>query len=255
MKYINRKCINELVSNTEVVKAIALAIYVKQNTKSSTMKMCTINRLHELTHLHADTLRKRISVLRAKGLIEELENKSTIFKSLASSSSKFNIKFDFSIFKTVQDIEYALYAMIFIEKLRHREYIQKTLEEIKSVKKMTNKKDAEKFKKKLKNFIKLFYKYRPRTNKPITDEEFVENGISYDTIAKSLGVSRGKSIKIIEFAERHGLISITKRIKSIYIEGIGFAAKFLDKTNYTYYTNNRAYKVMANIYSINKTAI
>lgn len=145
--------------------------------------------------------------LKEFGLIETTENNTTTFKTLKSSNDRLNVLFDFTKFNTVSELEYALYAIILIEKIRNKEYIKKELERLKKLPKPKDSKESTKVKKEYKKFKKIFYKHKMPSGKPITDEKYDEYGISLSTITKLLGVAREKAHKIVEFAIRHNLIT------------------------------------------------
>ena len=52
-----------MYKNKSVTKALALAIFVKNRIKSSTIQDFSYNKLHLLTGLHINTLKKRLDVL------------------------------------------------------------------------------------------------------------------------------------------------------------------------------------------------
>lgn len=252
MKKINRKLIKTIPQNPQLARALALAIYIKLNVTSSSIKECTTNKIHSLTGLHANTIKKRLMTLKEFGLIETTENNTTTFKTLKSSNDRLNVLFDFTKFNTVSELEYALYAIILIEKIRNKEYIKKELERLKKLPKPKDSKESTKVKKEYKKFKKIFYKHKMPSEKPITDEKYDEYGISLSTITKLLGVAREKAHKIVKFAIRHNLITKKKRVEQIFIYGIGRASKFWDEKhkNYTFCTKNNAYKVHANVYHL-----
>ena len=64
MKKINRKLIKTIPQNPQLARAIALAIYIKLNVTSSSIKECTTNKIHSLTGLHANTIKKRLITLK-----------------------------------------------------------------------------------------------------------------------------------------------------------------------------------------------
>ena len=89
--------------------------------------------------------------------------------------------------------------------------------------------------------ISRFYGYG---NKP-----YVENGLSYDGIAKKLGVSRKTAVKVVKSCVEDGLLTKTRNFEQIFHKGK--VAKGKERYGFfTFSTKNNAYIVHANTYSL-----
>lgn len=245
MNKIHFKFIEQMLNDGDVVKALALAIYVKMNTVSSTVNRCTVNKLHELTSLHSSTIKKRMKTLLDMELIMCDQNNNVTFLSLQSSSNRRNVIFDFTKFKSVSELEYALYSLLLKDILSKKEYVKKEIDEIKNLKKPTSESESKRNKKRIKDLRRLLSKYKRPTIKSITDEEYKEYGISYDTLSRKLGICRQKTVEIVNFALKHGLITKEKRVEQVYIKNANLLHR-LPKGCFC--TKNNFYRVFANVY-------
>ena len=63
MKSIRRNIFYCIYNDRNIVKALALAVFVKNMVKSSSIPNFTIDKLHKLTGLHATTIKKRLKTL------------------------------------------------------------------------------------------------------------------------------------------------------------------------------------------------
>ena len=235
MNKIHFKFIEQMLKDGDVVKALALAIYVKMNAVSSTVNRCTVNKLHELTSLHSNTIKKRMKTLLEMELIRCDQNNNVTFITLQSSCKKKNVLFDFSKYKSVSELEYALYSLLLKDILRKKEYMKKEIDEIKNIETPANASESRSIKSRIKKLRKNIYKHRNTTGLSITEEEYKEYGISYDTIAKKLGVCRQKAVELVKFALKYCLITKEKRVEQMYMKDVGICSIFVFPDYYTFF--------------------
>ena len=98
---------------------------------------------------------------------------------------------------------------------------------------------------------KNLYKHKSPTGLSITEEEYKEYGISYDTIARKLGVCRQKAVEIVKFALKYCLITKEKRVEQMYMKDVGICSIFVFPDGLPkgfFCTKDNIYKVFANIY-------
>lgn len=224
-------------SNEEVLKAVALSIFIKKLVVSSTINNYTLNKLHTLTKLSYSTLRKRLKTLRNLGYIryEGKNNNHLVFVSLKSSNNHKNIDLSKCNFSTIKTIEKSLLALFFINIQKQKDFVKHTIQTA-----FNPKNNQFKEMKKAKKLCKR-YGY---TN------EYKEFGLSYKTISKRLGVSLQKAFNIVKFAIVNNMVVKYNNIKQFHLKGIGLAQKYYHFNDVTFYTKNNAYKVEANRYSI-----
>lgn len=241
---IRRKLLNQMYRNPQMRKAIAFSIFVKSKTKSSTVHHWSVNKLHEITGVSAGAIRKRLAILRELELIEEVGKKKRclVFLSLKSHTSHRNSFVPTIIFNSnknlkknayaqeVKNIEKLLSVAIVIEIQKHKEYAKQMIQQSKHPKNLETLKEAKK-----------------ACNHFGYGDTFHDNGISYNCIAKELGVSLKTAFDTIKFAiEKEILLKIRNTEKRIF-SSINYIQDII-KTNYTYIKNNIIYKVYANSY-------
>lgn len=238
MKLITKKLRNELLKGQDYARAIAFSILVKQMTVSSTVKGYTINKLHEMTGIHANTIQKHLLTLARLNLIDEQPNGCIVFKSLSSKTASRNMPpLDFDRFHTLHDIEYALYTVVIMDIIQQKEYVKEKLDIRYDPEKNDNFENARKF-------CRRYHYTRP----------YQENGLSYEGFAAKAHISKGKAEAIIKFAVKHHFIEKHNRQIQIPVWGIGKdvvnKTAFLETIGATFCTNNNVYKIYANTYTI-----
>lgn len=238
MKYITKKLKNDMQSDKLLVKAMAFSILVKKRTISSTVKNCTINKLHELTGLHANTIKRYMLKLFEFNLITEQPNGTVLFKSLKHHSDSGNMPpLDFYRFDNVTDITHALYVVLLMEEIRRKEYVKELIRVAYNPQKGEDFKAARK---------KCREKHYPN--------EYKENGISYKGFAKRIGVSVETAQTIIKFGEEHHIIEKHCRQIQVHIWGLSNKVNnieaFKEAIGATFCTKHNVYKVYANTYTI-----
>lgn len=241
---IRRKLLNQMYRNPQMRKAIAFSIFVKSKTKSSTVHHWSMNKLHEITGVSVGAIRKRLTILRELGLVEEVGKKKRclVFLSLKSHTSHRNAFVPTIIFNSnknlkknayaqeVKNIEKLLSVAIVIEIQKHKEYAKQMIQQSKHPKNLETLKEAKK-----------------ACNRFGYGDTFHDNGISYKHIAKELGVSLKTAFDIIKFAVEKEILSKIRNTEKRIFSSINYIQDII-KTNYTYIQNNIIYKVYANSY-------
>lgn len=238
MKYITRKLRDDMKCDKMLVKAMAFSILVKQRTTSSTIKNCTNNKLHNLTGLHANTIKQYMLKLAEFNLITEQPNGTVVFKTLSHHSQSGNMPpLDFDKFSNVTDITYALYLVLLMEEIKNKEYVKNLIRIANNPSKGENFKAARK---------KCREKHYPN--------QYTENGISYEGYSKRIGVCKETAQTIIQFGIEHRIIE--KHCRQIQVPIWGLSKKvpnidaFKETFGITFCTKHNAYKVLANTYTI-----
>lgn len=239
MKSLNYRLYDEITKGMDYARAIAFSILVKQHDLvSSTVKGCTVNKLHEMTGLHPNTIKKHLLKLAEIKLIDELPNGSIVFKSLSNKHENRNMPpIDFDHFKTLTEIEYAVYTVAIMERLKRMKY---TEEKCKARFNPTKGDDFEAARK---------YCRKHNITKP-----FQNNGLSYDGIAGVLNISSGTAESVIKFAVKHNFLEKHNRQIQLPVWRVGKTipnkAVFLETVGAHFCTKHNVYKVLANAYTI-----
>lgn len=241
MKNLSRKFFNENISNSKVLKALELFLFVKVHYQSSTIKYFSYKHLSEVTGLCFTTLKKRMAILRELELIEFVgKNKNhLLFKSLRGKKSNINIEaLDFSSIKTIED---GLRALFLVQIQVRKEYIKQLLLKYKNPSKGEDYKEIR----------------REVRKRGLMDTQFKDYGISYKYIAKKLKIGFNKVSKLIECAEKIGLLIKEKHSNLVYdakCDGVNgyYAFEFVPESNKKgkFATNRGIYSVEANTYHL-----
>lgn len=223
-------------------KSLALLLFVRmyQNTNSRDAKDYTVNKLHKITHIHAETIKKRISFLEDMGLIGYSERKQIVFLKARAHNPIHNTTITIPNNSNIKDIEKIILAVRLQMKIRQKEYLRNVLsiarEGFTSDGKPARLETIKRAKKWLREHCNIDWHKRG----------FVDYGWSYKAIAKYLGVSIKQVCEILKFAIRENFI--VKHTHSMYKR---ITSKFeIDYIQHTFLLNNYSYKVYSNTYSL-----
>lgn len=231
-KAIRRSFIYQLYKNQDLRKAFALALYIKLNFVSSDVSHYSLNKLHKLTGLHYQTLKKRLETLRKYNLIK-FNGDSLVFCKMSSKSDLRNDFVFIDDFSSVKAIEDALLAWLFVKIQQNKDFAKHTIQSVHDPKDIQEMKKARR--------ICRRYGY---------GNEYVEYGLSYNGIAKRIGVSVKKAVGIVKYAVSIGIVTKVKNYIQRFIQNAKMFEKFGENVNLTFFTDNNAYKILANTYTL-----
>ena len=235
MKSIRRNIFYCIYNDKNIVKALALAVFVKHRIKSSTITNFTIDKLHKLTGLHATTIKKRLKTLKELGLISRTGNNEEhlVFNSISSHNKFRNVDISKAIFDTIKDIEKSLLTFIVVEIQKRKNFVKQILN---LVQKARNYKEGKAARRKCRVFG--------------LQGEYKEYGISYKRIAKEMCVSVAKAVSIIRYAVENQFLNKTHNQKQVFCLGVASMAKYELNIGGTFYTKDNIYKIYANTYTL-----
>jgi len=222
-----------MFSNKELLKAIAMFLLIRKRLGSNILKDYSINKLVNLLGAHARTIKKRMHVLSQYGLVTIVE-KTLILRSVVSKHAKRNVKLGerYMEYSTLKNVEYSLQAMLAKELQNKKDFAKRTIRNAHGAS----------------HDYKVVKAARDAARKFGYGFEYVENGLSYKTIAKKLGVCVKTAVKIIKFAEMRKILKKTTHFVSTFIPNA--KPNLLEGLGYTFFTKNYGYKVGANTYSV-----
>ena len=251
MKSIRKKIHYAMMGRKDVVKAIALSLFIKDTIYSSTIKDFSYYKLSAMTGLHPTTLRKRVSLLKSMGLVSFVgaRGQHLCFASLSSTGRHRNIYIGYASAydkskrltnkEKIERIENFLFASFVIEIQKRKDFAKQVirssidghiLQEVKSSRRICK-----------------HYGY---------GREYIELGISLRRIAKEMGVCVKTAINVIRWCVRERLFKVTRNQIQVYHKGIGFMAKHLgDEANFTFCTKDNEYYILANTYTLFSRAL
>lgn len=227
-------------------KALAMLVWMKvyEQEHPDTPKDYTINELHNITGLHFETVKKRLLTLEKMGMLGYSERKfHYTFTRVKARNKKKNISITTNNNMTVKQVEKSILAARLQMKLRQKEYLRNVFS-IARTGYDTNG-NAVKLDK-----VKRARKYlREHCIADYKKTDFTDNGWSYKSIAKYLGVSIKTAFDIIKDAISNNFF--VKHTRSV-------CKKIISKLD-TYYIDHTfvfhgyMYKVYANTYTTNQS--
>ena len=242
IKNIRIDLLEAMSGNLVLVKAVAMAIFVKNRLRDPRIRNYTPNRLRDLIKRyqsppHHNTVRKYVNELLRMELAY-MDGCDLVLCSLSDRRGRYNISLKDTSELTIPELENLLLAAKVVLIVKRKEYAKRTIEAAYNPK--VSKDAREEFKKARQTCRKYGY-----------GNVFNDYGISYKTIAKKLGICLQKAEEVIRFATEHGLLVKEKRQEQVFVFGIQCAEKFLDGSyGGSFATKNNVYKVLANIYTI-----
>ena len=231
---VRLKLFNIAYGGAEIKKAIALALFIKYEC-NSVIPHFSINKLHRLTGIHAETLRKRIKTMFNLGIAKFYHANLVVF-GINSRHKKSNFAMPrevFSYCKTVKHYERVLSQFLVVKIQLKKDFLKRNQD------KLANPKNLKEFKKARQ--ISRYYGYG--------NEPYKEYGLSYNGIAKKLGVSRKTAVKVVSGCEANGLLVKHRNYEQIYVKEKVAKRKEV-YAFYTFSTKNNVYIVHANTYSL-----
>lgn len=244
---IKRKYIKMMKGDTELTRAFALLLWVKSKFVSSTIVDFSYNRLHILTGLHLNTIRKRIKTLKSLNLVR-LEHGHLVFCPI-SSKSKY-LAYEYKDLQgtpmsrkekdnnndalLVTDYEKYLCSLQVVEIQRRKDFVKHTFESLEAP-----------------DTLDEYHKAKKTAKRYGYNGEYKEFGLSYKKIAKELGVSLQKAFYIVKFAVENGILAKVRNQIQTYIKNARFIVnKYFDDCKRTFCTKDNAYLVLANTYVV-----
>lgn len=236
MKAIRRNIFNSVSSDKAIVKALALAVFIKRRFQSSTVHNYTVNKLHELTGLHATTIKKRISTLDELGFITRIGKckEHLVVKSMSSHNASRNVDISAILCDNIQEIEKSLFAMVIVEIQKRKDFVKQVINLAHH-----NPRNTRECKSAQRKCRELGY-----------GREYKEYGISYKRIAKALGICLQKAISIVKFAVENEFLTVTKRCVKKFVPGAKAMQEYMSLGKNTFCTTNNVYTVYANQYAL-----
>lgn len=213
----------------QFLKAVAFLIFYHEKAKSNICQGFTYAKLGSLTGVHVSTLKKRLAVLKERGLAE-VRNGALVFKSVKSKHGDRNKKILNASFSSLNDVEKTLWSILVCILQERKNYIHRAIlgarhsRDYKTVKKAKQ----------------IIRKYA-------TDNVFHEYGLSYKTIASRLGVSIKSAFDYVQYAVEHGFLLMKSHFLRFYKKGVNF----YKVPGFTFTTKNYCFKVLANTYIVN----
>ena len=220
-----------MFNNKELLKAIAMCLLIRKKLGSNVLKNYSINKLVNLLGAHARTIKKRIRVLSQYGLLT-IEGKALVLRSIVSNHAKRNVKLGERKveYSSLKSVEYSLQAILVVVIQSRKDFAQRTIRNAHGAS----------------HDYKVVKAARDAARKFGYGFEYKENGLSYKTIARRLGVSVKTAVEIVKFAVKRTILKKTTHSIATYMQSVCG----MEVYGYTFTTRNYGYKVLANSYSV-----
>lgn len=228
---VRKSIIHKLNKDAQVRKALALSLYCKDELGIHYVKEFTYNKLHVLTGIHVNTLKKRIHTLMQLGLAF-MEGRKLVFNKVHKDNNRNNIVLDTERIHTLKDYEYAIISLGIAIVQANKIFANSVIDKCTDPKNLKEYKSAKKF-----------------ANAHGYGRKFVDNGISYWYMANKFGVSVKTACSVVKFAVKNLILCVKKNFEQIFVKSVNKTiGKFCSE--YTFSTKNNIYVVHANSYSL-----
>lgn len=220
-----------MFGNKELLKAIAMFLLIRKRLGSNILKNYSINKLVNLLGAHARTIKNRMHVLAQYGLVT-IVGKTLMLRSVVSKHAKRNIKLGERKmeYSSLKSVEYSLQAILVVVVQSRKDFSKRTIRNAHGAS----------------HDFKVVKAARDAARKFGYGFEYKENGLSYKTIARRLGVSIKTAVEIVKFAVKRTILKKTTNSIATYMQSVCG----MEVYGYTFTTRNYGYKVLANSYSV-----
>lgn len=238
VKYIAKGSRNELLA---VAFVATVRAYEHRNGARCSY---TVNAIHELTGVHAQTICKRVATLKRMGLAIEDNGKIRLL-SVKSKHSGHNVQLGIEIGrKTLKNAEKAVLQERFMTKLRQIDYYRNAISRYKDFS------NNPKSKMTLAEYKKLNLWLRSHCKTDYRNGKFVDYGWSYKNIARFLFVSIKTAVEIVKAVVESG--RVTKKKTSMFKRLT--SKQEVEYIKHTFSFHGYSYKVYSNIYTLSPSA-
>lgn len=230
------------INDASAIKALAFYIYCREYfvNGASVLVNCSYARLQRATGLSLNTTKKRVRKLIGMGLIEVIEGRTgRNFVLHCPRAAKTTMNVDLSKLdkSSIKNIELGLKTLLICEIQRSKEWISQ------QILKATNPNEYTPLRE-----IKKARRYCSRRG--LTT--FVDNGISWKTIAKKLGCGLNKVREILKYGEEHNFF-----VRHTHIWQVAFVkggadeyVRYMDGNLFSTKRNNGVYRVSASTFTL-----
>ncbi len=220
-----------MFGNKNLLKAIAMFLLIRKRLGSNVLKNYSINKLVSITGAHASTIKKRMCVLSQYGLVA-IAGKTLILRSVVSKHTKRNVKLGERKmeYSSLKSVEYSLQSILVVVIQSRKDFAQRTIRYAHGAS----------------YDYKVVKAARDVARKFGYGFEYKENGLSYKTIAKKLGVSIKTAVKIVKFAVKRTILKKFTHSIATYMQSVCGREVY----GYTFTTRNYGYNILANTYSV-----
>lgn len=236
---LKRRLAYEIQGSPLKQKALALAICVKLHIDiSSAIPNFSINKLHTITGLSPNTIKKFLPIMEELGFVsyQGKDNNVLVVHRLCSKKKHRNITIDRIKTGSFKQIYNSLRSFIFLFIQANKDSIKRLFQSISNPKSMKELRSAKRTCKHLAALNIVF------------GNEYQEYGLSLRKIASSIGCCVKTAQKVVDFAIKNKWAKKNNHYKKDYMPNVCYT----NIDGYTFTTLNHGYKVYANTYELSK---
>lgn len=228
VKNLRYNIANSLFRDKASLKAIALLLFFYHKHKKNVLKNWSVNKVANITGVHAYTIKKRINTLIQLDLAK-IEGSSLVFLSVVSKHKDRNINIKDICYDTIKDVEKSLYAILLCIIQSRKDFCKRTILQAREARQVSVVKKARALKRK--------YGY---------GDIYDEKGLSYKRIARKFGVSLKTAFGYVRYAVEKGFVMLQNHFCATFMPKVGG----YPVPGYMFTTRNYAYNVTSNTYTI-----
>lgn len=231
-KWIRKSIIFDMARDTDLLKAVAMMLYIRSKIGTSQISNYTINKVAQITSMHSNTVKKRLHTLFDYHLAE-IKGNTLYLRSIASKHTKRNIRiakiqYNAQVKETQRSLQAILIAVLQLRK----EFAKRTIL-IAHNGHTTNE---------VRRARKISRRYRWK-------ESYTENGLGYKRITKFLGCCWATVAKILNYAEKRNILKRHRHYEYTKLPYVNYMDLY---GIYTYTTRHYGVNVRANTYEVAK---
>lgn len=228
VKNIRYSIINGLFGDKKSLKAIALLLFLYRKTGQNVICRWSYNKIAAITGAHTSTVKKRVETLVQMELVH-FEGSTLVFRSVVSRHSDRNINIKNIKYDSLRDVEKSLYAILLCVIQARKDFCKRTIRQAQESRQ-----------------YKVVKKARALIRRCGWGDSYCEHGLSYRGIAKKLGCSIKTAFDYVRFAVEKGFVLLENHFLRSFMKNVN---KY-PVPGFTFTTNNYAYKVSANTYTV-----
>lgn len=218
----------EMLRDRELLRAVAFSLLVRRRVGGNVVRDWSVSGLSAVTGVHWTTVRKRVRVLMERGLAQEC-GKSLVLRSLKSRHNGRNIRLAKIAYDTAKGVERSLQTILVALMQLRKDFARRVIRIAHAGRTYKQVRAAQK-----------------AARRHGWGHEYVERGLGYAKMAKTLGVCVATAVKIVKFAEKRHILRKKKNQMSVFLPLVNKR----EVKGYTFTTKNYGYKIMANTYEV-----
>lgn len=253
MEKLNREIFVNCLGNKSEMKALALAIYVKNHFSASALHANNLSIMAKKLGISPTTLSRLLKILEQKKLISKYKDSKgkriIVFKSLNSKKARW--KMDISKLKNlgIDNTLKALYALVIVDTQKQIDHV--TQQTTSTTERLNNNKRVQMRTYRKLSALGVIWEIENEDGEKTGkfDTNVKDRGISYDYLMRKMNLSRATVSKVIKLGDKIRLFRKINRVQSVFV-GKDAANCCKYSQNAVSYKGERVLFVEANLYKL-----